>query len=273
VIEDRDTEAELELSSRLRASAKGDPWELHFQPIVELVTGRTVGAEALVRWNDPMYGLRTASEFMSLAEELDLGDELTRWVIEELADIATSWREAGVLEALTMITVNVSPRGLWQPGLTERLRGVAANLGRPDLLVVEVTEAALSMDAARARDVLSTLRQDGMLIALDDFGTGYSSLARLRALPIDVLKIDRSFLDGLAGDAEARRVLHSIVRLAAGLGMVAVAEGVEERAQLDIVAEEGCTLAQGYYLGEAMPAERFAARAIASNRQVLAGRR
>jgi diguanylate cyclase (GGDEF)-like protein len=273
VIEDRDATAELELTSRLRASAKSQPWELHFQPIVELVTGRTVGAEALVRWNDPSHGLRTASEFLGLAEELDLGDDLTRWVIEELGDVASSWHEDGVLDALTMITVNVSPRGLWQPGLTDRLRNVAECLGRRDLLVVEVTEAALSMDAARARDVLLTLREDGMLIALDDFGTGYSSLARLRALPIDVLKIDRSFLDGLIGDAEARRVLRSIVRLAAGLGMVAVAEGVEDREQLDAVVDEGCTLAQGYHLGRAMAAERFAARVLESNREVVSARR
>ena len=273
VIEDRDATAELELSSRLRASAKSQPWELHFQPIVELVTGRTVGAEALVRWNDPSHGLRAASEFLGLAEELDLGDDLTRWVIEELGVIAASWRDDGVLDPLTMITVNVSPRGLWQPGLTDRLRNVAGCLGRRDLLVVEVTEAALSMDAARARDVLSTLRDDGMRIALDDFGTGYSSLARLRALPIDVLKIDRSFLDGLTGDAEARRVLHSIVRLAAGLGMVAIAEGVEDHGQLGAVVDEGCTLAQGYHLGKAMPAERFAARVLESNREVVSARR
>jgi predicted signal transduction protein with EAL and GGDEF domain len=273
VIEDRDAEAELALSSRLRASAKALPWELHFQPIVELVTGRTIGAEALVRWNDPSHGLRSAGEFLGLAEELDLGDDLTRWVIDELGSIAGGWREDGVLDALTMITVNVSPRGLWQQGLTDRLRDVACAVGRKDLLVVEVTEAALSMDATRARDVLLTLRDDGMLVALDDFGTGYSSLARLRALPIDVLKIDRSFLEGLDGDAEARRVLHSIVRLAAGLGMVAVAEGVEGRGQLDAVVEEGCTLAQGFYLGEPMPAESFAARVLESNREVVAARR
>ena len=273
VIEDRDAEAELALSSRLRASAKACPWELHFQPIVELVTGRTVGAEALVRWNDPVHGLRSAGEFLGLAEELDLGDDLTRWVIDELGEIASKWHVDGVLDSLTMITVNVSPRGLWQQGLTERLATVARAMGRRDLLVVEVTEAALSMDATRARDVLSTLREDGMLVALDDFGTGYSSLARLRALPIDVLKIDRSFLEGLDGDAEARRVLRSIVRLAAGLGMVAVAEGVEGRGQLDAVVDEGCTLAQGFYLGEPMPSERFADRVLESNREVVAARR
>jgi EAL domain-containing protein (putative c-di-GMP-specific phosphodiesterase class I) len=132
-------------------------------------------------------------------------------------------------------------------------------------LVVEVTEAAVAMDADRARTALSTLRNEGILIALDDFGTGYSSLARLRSMPIDVLKIDRSFLEGLQTDPEGRRVLRSIVRLASGLGMVAIAEGVEDRGQLAIVADEGCTLAQGYYLGEPMPAVRFADRVMTSN--------
>lgn len=271
VIEDRTAEDELELSSRLRASAKSDPWALYFQPIVELVTGRTVGAEALVRWHDPGGELRAASEFLTLAEELDLGGDLTRWVIDELGVTTAGWRRSGVLDELTMITLNVSPKGLWQPGLTSRLAAVAQGLARPNILVLEVTEAALSMDATRARSVLSLLRDEGVLIAIDDFGTGYSSLARLRALPIDVLKIDRSFLEGVGDDAEARRVLRSIVRLASGLGMVAVAEGIEDRPQLDAVIAEGCTLAQGFYLGEPMDADRFAERVAVSN-GVLAAR-
>jgi len=265
VIEDHDPQVELELSSRLRSTAKSQPWELHFQPIVELVTGRTIGAEALVRWHDPELGLRPASEFLPLAEELDLGDALTRWVVEELASTVRGWRATGLLDALTMLTLNVSPKGLWQPGLTDQITAAARDTGRRDLLVVEVTEAALAMDAERARSALASLREEGILIALDDFGTGYSSLARLRSMPIDVLKIDRSFLEDLQTDHEGRRVLRSIVRLASGLGMVAIAEGVEDRGQLGIVADEGCTLAQGYYLGAPMPAGGFAERVMTSN--------
>jgi diguanylate cyclase (GGDEF)-like protein len=256
VIEDRDATAELELSSRLRASAKSQPWELHFQPIVELVTGRTVGAEALVRWNDPSHGLRTASEFLGLAEELDLGDDLTRWVIEELGQTASSWREDGVLEALTMITVNVSPRGLWQPGLTDRLRNVAECLGRRDLLVVEVTEAALSMDAARARDVLLTLRDDGMLIALDDFGTGYSSIGYLNKAIFHKLKIDGSFVREAGSRPENVAIIKSIVQLAKSFRMSVTAEGVETAEDFERMRELGCDTIQGYLFGKPLSYER-----------------
>ena len=248
---------ELELSSRLRASARTESWTLRYQPIVELVLGRTVGAEALVRWSDPEHGLRAPGEFLALAEELDLGPALTRWVLEELAGVGREWGESGVLDDLTMLTVNLTPRELWHPTLTDRLGRLAVELDRPQLLVVEVTEAALAMDTSRTAAILSLLRAHGIRIALDDFGSGYSSLSRLRSLPIDIVKIDRSFIDGIDRDPAARGVMRSIVRLAAGLDMVAIAEGIETERQLEIAVAEGCTLAQGFLFGPPVCAERF----------------
>lgn len=248
---------ELELSSRLRASARSESWTLRYQPIVELVLGRTVGAEALVRWSDPEHGLRAPSEFLALAEELDLGPALTRWVLEEIAGVGRQWGETGVLDDLTMLTVNLTPRELWHPTLTDRLGRLADELGRPELLVVEVTEAALAMDTPRTAAILSSLRDHGIRVALDDFGSGYSSLSRLRSLPIDIVKIDRSFIDGIDRERAARGVMRSIVRLAAGLDMVAIAEGIETERQLEIAVAEGCTLAQGFLFGPPVCAERF----------------
>jgi len=257
VIGDRPAEDELGLTSRLRASARRDAWALRYQPIVELVGGRTVGAEALIRWDDPERGLRAPHEFLELAHELDLGETLTRWVIEELARVGRGWRHDGLLDGMTMLTLNLSPRELWSPSLLDRLRRLAATLVRPQLLVVEVTEDAVAMDVERARAVLADCRRAGIRVALDDFGTGYSSLARLGSLPIDIVKVDRSFLHGVERDNDARRVLRSMTRLIASLDMVAIAEGVEDPRQLEVVMEEGFTLAQGFLFGPPMSEERF----------------
>jgi predicted signal transduction protein with EAL and GGDEF domain len=253
----RPAEDELGLSSRLRASAKNDAWALRYQPIVELVEGRTIGAEALVRWNDPVRGLRPPHDFLDLAHELDLGEQLTRWVIDELGSVGLAWREDGVIDDLTMLTFNLSPRQLWATTLIERLRRLAETLARPQMLVVEVTEDAVAMDIDRARVVLGQCRRAGIRIALDDFGTGYSSLARLGSLPIDIVKVDRGFLSGIEQDADSRRVLRSMIRLISSLDMVAIAEGVEDPRQLDVVIDEGFVLAQGFLFGPPMSEERF----------------
>lgn len=255
-------ENELAMSTRLRASAKAGSWELHYQPIVELILGKTVGAEALVRWNDPAHGLRPPDEFLSLVEELGLESAMTEWVIEELGRTCEAWQRAHLLDQLTMVTVNMSPRELWHPSLEYRLGSIVERLGRPNLLVLEVTESALAMDPSRARDLLAALRAHGVRVALDNFGTGYSSLSRMRALPIDVLKIDRSFIGDIHRDEVARQIVRSVVRLASSLGMVPVAQGVETERQLEIVVEEGCSLAQGFLFGPPVAAEPFASTLV-----------
>jgi EAL domain-containing protein (putative c-di-GMP-specific phosphodiesterase class I) len=178
-------------------------------------------------------------------------------VIDELGSVGLAWREDGVIDDLTMLTFNLSPRQLWATTLIERLRRLAETLARPQMLVVEVTEDAVAMDIDRARVVLGQCRRAGIRIALDDFGTGYSSLARLGSLPIDIVKVDRGFLSGIEQDADSRRVLRSMIRLISSLEMVAIAEGVEDPRQLDVVIDEGFVLAQGFLFGPPMSEERF----------------
>ena len=253
----RTSEGDLSVASRLRRAAKEGAWELHYQPIVELVTGATVGAEALLRWNDPVHGTVEPNVFIPMAEEMGLISTVGGWVVDELTRQCTVWREEGLLDRLSCVTFNVSPRELWHPSLTDRLDGLVAAVGRPDLLVLEITESALGMDPDRAQGVLQGLRRRGVRIALDDFGTGFSSLARLRSLPIDVVKIDRGFVQDIEADASARSVLRSVIRLSLSLGMVPLAEGIETIDQLQYVTDEGCTLVQGHLFRPAIDAAAF----------------
>ena len=256
--------AELAEASRLRASAATGDWVLHYQPIIELILGRTVGAEALVRWDDPARGLRTPDEFLPHVAELGLEPAMTEWVVAEVGRTCAEWHRMGIVDELTMITLNISPRQLWHPRLEDSLGAIVEELGRPNLLVLEVTESALAMDPSRAREVLMSLRARGVRIALDDFGTGYSSLARMRELPIDILKIDSSFIRDIHCDDRSRQIVRSVIRLANGLEMVPIAEGDETGSQLKVLAEEGCTLAQGFFFDPPLPRPEFEAALAAS---------
>jgi diguanylate cyclase (GGDEF)-like protein len=251
------SDGELAEASRLRASAAAGGWTLHYQPIVELILGRTIGAEALVRWPDPARGLRPPGEFLSHVAELGLEPAMTEWVVDEVGRTCADWHRMGIVHDLTMITLNMSPRQLWHPRLGDSLGAIVEHLGRPNLLVLEVTESALAMDPSRARDLLMSLRARGVRIALDDFGTGYSSLARMRELPIDILKIDGSFIKDVHRDDMSRQIVRSVIRLANGLEMVPIAEGVETSHQLEVLVEEGCSLAQGFLFGPPVPRQAF----------------
>jgi len=262
---------DLSLASRLRRAASEGAWELHYQPIIELVTGATVGAEALLRWNDPVHGSVQPNVFIPMAEELGLISTVGGWVVDELTRQCLLWREEGLLDRLSCVTFNVSPRELWHPALAARLDALVAAVGRPDVLVLEITESALGMDPERAQAVLQDIRRRGVRIALDDFGTGFSSLARLRSLPIDVVKIDRDFVQDIEADPSARSVLRSVIRLALSLGMVPLAEGVETPEQLEYVMQEGCPLVQGHLFRPAIPPDEFTRwlRADAASRHEL----
>ncbi len=264
VIVDRGRDNELERMRRLRESAKTGGWELRYQAIVELMFGNTVGCEALVRWDDPLVGLRTPDQFLQLVEELGLAPVMSDWTMARIAEDVVDWHGRGLLDRLTSVTFNLSPRDLWHPTLEERLDRMVARLPRPDLLVVEVTESAIASDPARIQSLLRDLRSRGVRLALDDFGTGYSSLSRLRSLPFDIVKIDREFIRDVDRDESARRIVRSVVRLVGSLGMVPLAEGIETEGQRRIVAEEGCLLGQGFLFGPPAPAERFATQAAGS---------
>jgi diguanylate cyclase (GGDEF)-like protein len=259
ILPEASRDGELAEASRLRASAAAGGWTLHYQPIVELILGRTIGAEALVRWPDPVRGLRPPGEFLPHVAELGLEAAMTEWVVGEVERTCAEWHRTGLVDDLTMITLNMSPRQLWHPRLEESLAAIVEHLGRPNLLVLEVTESALAMDPARARDLLISLRARGVRIALDDFGTGYSSLARMRELPIDILKIDGSFIQDIYQDDMSRQIVRSVIRLANGLEMVPIAEGVETSRQLEVLVEEGLSLAQGFLFGPPVPRTAFEA--------------
>jgi diguanylate cyclase (GGDEF)-like protein len=249
--------SELTLVSDLRRAAREGAWALMHQPIVELVTGRSVGGEALLRWPDPAHRDIETRRFITMAEELGLISELSGWMIERLTRCCEEWHERGVLASMTVLSCNLSPRELWHPSLLDRVARLRAAARRDGLIVVEITESSLMMDPARAKETLEQVRELGIRVALDDFGTGFSSLSRLQTLPIDIVKIDRTFL-GEIDDPSARAVVQAMIRLSSALGMVAVAEGIETVDQLRWVRELGCSLAQGFLFGEAVPADEFA---------------
>jgi diguanylate cyclase (GGDEF)-like protein len=258
---------EPSMASALRRAPRDGSLVLHYQPIVELVTDRTIGAESLIRWKAP-DGWAEAGRFIPLAEDIGLISQIGEWVLGELRRQCGQWRRDDLFDSIGMLSFNLSPRELWHPTLLRALRALSEVVGKPKVLTLEVTESAIGMDPSRAADTLGAASEMGFLIALDDFGTGYSSLSRLRSLPIDVVKIDRTFLDGADTDRRARSLLRSTVRLANGLGMVPLVEGIETPEQRDAVVAAGCTLAQGHLFDAAIEADAFAER-VRSSRTTL----
>jgi EAL domain-containing protein (putative c-di-GMP-specific phosphodiesterase class I) len=228
---------------------------LHYQPIVYLPTGEITGVEALVRWQHPERGLLPPDSFLSVAEETGQVIPITRWLLRETTLRAAAWAAEGL--PLRM-SVNVSARHFSAETLVRDVRVALRESGLPaDQLVLELTETTVAEDPTRAEDQLTVLRSFGVRVAIDDFGTGWSSLAQLFALPIGTLKIDRSLLNAAerAAAGESGAVLAAIVGLTRTLGIRSVAEGVETPEHLRMVRDAGCDLAQGWLLGQAMPAD------------------
>jgi diguanylate cyclase (GGDEF)-like protein len=220
---------------------------VQYQPVVDLVTGKTSSVEALVRWNHPSRGRIPPLEFIPLAEQTGLIVPLGRYVLEE-ACARVDERHPGL-----QVQVNLSAIELEQPDLIETITDVIQRTGiAPGRLVLEVTETLLVKDAVRGVETLQQLRDLGVQLALDDFGTGYSSLSYLRNLPLDSLKIAREFVEGMAFSEHDAAFVRLIVGLAKTVGLKVVAEGIETRAQLDMLREIGCDLGQGYYFSEPM---------------------
>jgi diguanylate cyclase (GGDEF)-like protein len=248
----------VRLETELRRSVEDGDFVLHYQPLVDIESGVAVGAEALIRWQHPTRGLLTPSEFIDVAEDTGLIVPLGRWVIEQATRDATSWRSA-TGEPLS-VSVNLSPRQLHDPDLVVAAAdAVAATDMDPELLIIEITENLLLKDAELARSRLAALRELGMKIAVDDFGTGYSSLAYLDRYPVDILKIDRSFVSPLGGSPKSAALVRSIIDLATALDIEAIAEGIENAHQLVTLQSLGGRLAQGYYFGEPRPLAGFIA--------------
>lgn len=250
-------EDRLRLSSDLHRAVERDELVLHYLPQLSLPDERLVSVEALVRWQHPERGLLQPMEFIPLAEETGLIAQLGAWVIQAACLDLARWRADGLSDL--RVAVNVSA-----PQLTSHLPGdVRAALQASGLpasaLELEITESAL-MDADRAEPVLRALKRMGVSLAIDDFGTGYSSLSRLRTLPIDMLKIDRSFVADIPGSGDAAALVRSIIALAESLGVCSLAEGVETAAQRDHLSQQGCKMAAGWLWSRPLPAGELIAQ-------------
>jgi diguanylate cyclase (GGDEF)-like protein len=250
--DDSHGDTRLRTLQELRLAISQDQFLVYYQPKVSLLTGAVTGVEALVRWQHPTRGLLLPEEFLDLVEESGLMHELTRIVLATALDQAVVWQAGG--HALT-IAVNMSASSLINVELPEQILRMVGDRGLPaSALMLEITEDFLMSDRDRARAVLTRLRDAGIQIAVDDFGTGYSSLSYLRDLPIDELKLDRSFVLPMAEDARASSLVASTIDLAHSLGLRMVAEGVENGAAYDELARYGCDHAQGFYMSEPVPA-------------------
>jgi Amt family ammonium transporter len=234
--------AALRLENELRRALERGEFRVHYQPIVELATSRTVGVEALVRWEHRERGLVPPSEFIPLMEETGLVVQLGHWVLEEAC------RALSVLPEGLTLSVNLSGRQLLQPEMGEQLAGMLSRCGlHPARLRLELTESILIGNGAAAIEALNKLRATGVRLCIDDFGTGYSSLSYLHELPIDSLKIDRSFIGAMVEDERKIKIVQTILLLGRGLGIEVVAEGVETQQQADVLRRMGCERAQGYF--------------------------
>jgi EAL domain-containing protein (putative c-di-GMP-specific phosphodiesterase class I) len=247
----------LSLTTRLRRAVEQQHWVLHWQPVVDLTEGTASGVEALIRWREPNGGLVPPGEFIPIAEELGLIEAIGDWVIDEVARQRKAWEADGID---VRVGFNLSPRQLWSGHLTEKMMEKLSRAGvDPHDVVVEITESTAMADPDRTQRVLSELHAWGLTLAIDDFGTGYSSLARLKHLPVDILKIDRTFIHEVDRDDDSGRMVEAMVQLAHGLGMTPLAEGIETAEELAFLRGAGCTLGQGFYFARPVPAEEIPA--------------
>src|SRR4051812_2671214 len=245
----------LALASRLRSAIENGEMILHYQPQTLAATGQVVGAEALIRWQHPEYGLVPPMEFVPIAEQSGAISQLTQWVLETAVRQLAEWRSLGLRIG---VSVNASMRNLLDPAMAERLTELMAHYDIPEgTLTIEITESHLMSDPGRTLPLLHRLAAHGVRLSVDDFGTGYSSLSYLNDLPVHEVKIDKSFI---LVDGESRSndpIVRAIVSMSHHLGLETVAEGVEDASAERALAALGCTRLQGYYIARPMPAEDF----------------
>ena len=255
----QDVRRRLDLDQRLRLAMDNDEFEVYFQPEVDLSTGAILGAEALLRWRTE-DGVVAAADFIEIAEETGIIVPIGWWVLGEACRAAAAWPTTVDQPDGVMVRVNLAAKQIDQPDLVERVAAVLDAAGLPaGRLCLEITETALMANAAASRRLLEALDELGVELAVDDFGTGYSSLSYLKQFPVDVLKIDRSFVDGLPGDPEDTAIVTTIIRLAESLGMTVTAEGIEHSEQATRLVELGCGRGQGYHFARPMPLDDFRA--------------
>jgi diguanylate cyclase (GGDEF)-like protein len=255
-----DSSAKLRFVTRLRKAVESQRWTLHYQPVLDLATGRMRGVEALIRWIEADGTMIPPGDFIPVAEELGLIESIGDWVVRELVYQSLAWRE---LNIDLSVSFNLSPRQFWQPdlanGILERITEGGVD---PAKVIVEITESSAMADPDRAQAILEDLHSGGLRIAIDDFGTGYSSLARIRDMPVDVLKIDRSFVSGVDVDPQNQSIVSAFIELARGLGLTTLAEGIETEGELAFVSDRGCVLGQGFHFSKAVPPEEIIAMSL-----------
>ena len=254
---DDDPAHRLSFSTRLRQAVADRNWVLHYQPIIDLGDGTVHSVEALVRWLQPNGGLVAPGEFIPLAEEMGLIQAIGDWVFEELARQHAEWRAQGVRVA---ISYNLSPRQMWTAHLAEKLLAKLAMYDvEPQDITIEITESTAMADPDRTQRLLTELHAWGFTLAIDDFGTGYSSLARLKHMPVDVLKIDQAFVRHVEYDRDLAGMVRAMIQLAQSLGMVPLAEGIETYGEYEFLRANGCRLAQGFHFAYPVPAAEIPA--------------
>ena len=243
----------LDLETDLRRAVEEQEFRLHFQPIVQLETGRIVGFEALVRWQRSPQCLVFPDSFIGVAEATGLIVPLGKWILLEACRKAQLWHTRSLRDPALSVTVNVSPRQFAHPQLVTDIREVLDETGiDPCRLHLELTESVAMADPARTNQVLFQLKDLGIGICLDDFGTGHSSLSRLRRFPVDIVKIDRSFVSHIDTDAEARQIARLIIEFAHTVGLQVIAEGAETSAHVDHLKSLGCEFVQGHFFSKAV---------------------
>ncbi len=246
----------LALESDLRRALERDQFVLHYQPKVDIHSGRIASVEALVRWQHPERGLVAPMDFIPLAEETGLIVPIGLWVLQAACAQARAWRDQGL--PWLRVAVNLSARQFTHENLLEDVARILDETGLDaEMLEFEITESMVMQDPAKAEKLLAELKAMGVFLSIDDFGTGYSSLSYLKRFPIDSLKIDRSFIRDLPGDGDDAAITRAIIAMAHGLRLTVIAEGVETAGQLDFLRDNGCDEMQGYHFSKPVPAREL----------------
>jgi EAL domain-containing protein (putative c-di-GMP-specific phosphodiesterase class I) len=244
----------LEMEAELEHALRAGELEIFYQPTVSLRSDRIVGVEALIRWRHPQRGLILPMEFIPLAERSDLIIPLGRWVLGEACRRARGWQERYPGRSTLEMSVNLSARQLRHPGLVSDVAEALKSSGLDGShLVLEVTESMMMEDMETAAITLHKLKNLGVRLAIDDFGTGYSSLSHLRRFPVDILKIDKSFLNNMGHEVADAAILRAVIKLAKSMGLEVVAEGIEKAEQLTHLRGLDCEFAQGFLFARPLP--------------------
>jgi diguanylate cyclase (GGDEF)-like protein/PAS domain S-box-containing protein len=243
----------LDLENSLRHAIEREEFRVHYQPRIEVASGRIIGAEALIRWDCPGKGLIPPDSFISIAEETGLIIPIGQWILQEACRQASAWQRAGLPRI--NVSVNLSPIQFRHAGLVQSVAAALAQAGLdPACLELELTESFVMHDAERINLAMQSLKALGVEIAVDDFGTGYSSLSYLKRFPVDRLKVDKSFVRDIDSDPDDAAIVRAIITLGHALGLKVVAEGVETRAHHEFLRQHGCDELQGYYFSRPIPA-------------------